>query len=86
MNGTLLEYLEKIDTKAKNEINKLIAELPTKQDVTEKLKAIDQMKWVGIMNNIKSRAEEVIYTNMLYNHQFIVAYIKNDNVLSNRVL
>lgn len=43
-NGTLLEYLEKIDTKAKNEVDRLIAELAIKQGVTEQLKATDQMK------------------------------------------
>ena len=86
VNGTLLEYLEKIDTKAKSEVDRLITELADKQGVTEQLKATDQMKWVGMMNNIKAQAEKFIYTNMLYNHKFIVAYIKNDNVLSNGVL
>lgn len=38
-NGTLLEYLEKIDTKDKNEVDELIAELADKQSVTEQLKA-----------------------------------------------
>lgn len=65
MNGTLLEYLEKIDTKAKNEVDRLIAELAIKQGVTEQLKADDQMKWVGMMNNIKAQAEEIVYKSVI---------------------
>ena len=68
-NGTLLEYLEKIDIKAKNEIDRLIAELAVKQGVTEQLKATDQMKWVGMMNNIKSQAEEIVYSTIVYKRE-----------------
>lgn len=68
-NGTLLEYLEKIDTKAKNEVDRLIAELAVKQGVTEQLKATDQMKWVGMMNNIKAQAEEIVYSTMVYKRE-----------------
>lgn len=66
MNGTLLEYLEKVDTKAKNEVDRLIKELASKQSVTEQLKSTDQMKWVGMMNNIKAQAEEIIYAEIVY--------------------
>lgn len=68
-NGTLLEYLEKIDTKAKNEVDRLIAELTIKQGVTEQLKAADQMKWVGMMNNIKAQAEEIVYSTIVYKRE-----------------
>ena len=66
MNGTLLEYLEKVDTKAKNEVDRLIKELAAKQGITEHLKATDQMKLVGMMNNIKSQAEEIVYSTIVY--------------------
>ncbi len=66
-NGTLFEYLEKVDTKAKNEVDKLIAELAIKQGVTEQLKSVDQMRWVGMMNNIKAQAEEIVYSTIVYN-------------------
>lgn len=68
-NGTLLAYLEKIDAKAKNEVERLIAELAIKQGVTERLKATDQMKWVGMMNNIKSQAEEIVYSTIVYKRE-----------------
>lgn len=64
--GTLFEYLEKVDAKAKNELNRLISLLAEKQGVTEKLKTENQLKWVGLMNNIKSQAEDIIYTEIIY--------------------
>ena len=35
--------------------------------VTEELKARDQMKWVGLMNNLKAQAEETILNELVYN-------------------
>ena len=68
-NGTLLEYLEKVDTKAKNEVDRLIKKLAAKQGITEHLKATDQMKWVGMMNNIKHSAEEIVCSTIVYNRE-----------------
>ena len=68
-NGTLLEYLEKVDTKAKNEVERLITELAAKQGVTEHSKATDQMKWGGMMNNIKSQAEEIVNSTIVYSQE-----------------
>ena len=68
-NGTLLEYLEKVDTKAKSEVDRLITEFADKQGVTEQLKATDQMKWVGMMNNIKVQAEEIVYSTIVYKRE-----------------
>ncbi len=65
-NGTLLAYLEKIDAKAKNEVERLIAEFAIKQGVAEQLKSTDQMKWVGMMNDIKAQAEEIVYSTTVY--------------------
>lgn len=58
--GTLFDYLENVDLKAKNEINRLIPLLAEKQGVTEQLKAENQLKWVGMMNNIRQSAEEIV--------------------------
>ena len=40
--------------------------LAEKQGVTEQLKAENQLKWVGLMNNIKAQAEEKIYSDIVY--------------------
>ena len=44
----------------------LIKQMTEKQGVTEQLRMQDQMKWVGLMNNIKVSAEEIILKNMVY--------------------
>ena len=66
MTGKLLEQLEKIDCKARNELDRLIPILAEQQGVTEQLKAENQLKWVGLMNNIKAQAEEIIYAKIVY--------------------
>lgn len=37
-----------------------------KQDITEELKACDQMAWVGAVNNIRNAAEEIVLNEMVY--------------------
>ena len=66
MTGKLLEHLEKIDCKARNELDRLIPLLAKQQGVTEQLKAENQLKWVGLMNNIKAQVEEKIYAEIVY--------------------
>ena len=41
-------------------------QLAEKEGITEQLKAQDQMAWVGAMNNIRNRAEEIVNTEVLY--------------------
>ena len=58
--------LEKIDLRAKNELDRLVPLLAEQQGVTEQLKAENQLKWVGLMNNIKAQVEEIIYVEIVY--------------------
>ena len=44
----------------------LVSRLVKEQDVTEKLKAQDQLKWAGTMNNIRASAEEVVLRELIY--------------------
>ena len=44
----------------------LMKQMAEKKGVTEELKVQDQMKWVGLMNNIKVSAEEIILKKMVY--------------------
>ena len=64
--GTWLAYLERIDTTAKEMIDKLIKDMAVKQGFTEELKAKDQMAWVGAMNNIRHSAEEFVLRDFVY--------------------
>ena len=66
MTGKLFDYLKEIDLKAQNELDRLIPILAKQQGVTEKLKAENQLKWVGLMNNIKAQVEEKIYAEIVY--------------------
>ena len=58
--GSLFDYLEKVDVKAKRELNRLIKDMAVRQGITGELKAKDQMTWVGAMNNIRHAAEEIV--------------------------
>ena len=45
---------------------RLMAQMAREQGVTEDLKAQDQMKWVGLMNNIQAAAEEIVLRDLVY--------------------
>lgn len=64
--GKLGHHLEEIDQSANEMFERLVKQMAEKQGVTEKLKANDQMKWVGLMNNIRSAAEEVVLNDLIY--------------------
>lgn len=66
LSGNLSDYLHQVDLKAKKELSRLISLLAEKQGVTERLKAENQLEWVGLMNNIKAQAEEKIYSDIVY--------------------
>lgn len=64
--GTWLDYLEKVDNMAKSEVERLVKDISDKAGISEELKATDQMKWVGLKNNAKAQAEEIVYRDIVY--------------------
>ena len=62
----LYSYLADIDTQARNKLHLLVTQLVEKEGINEQLKAQDQMAWVGAMNNIRNRAEEIILQELIY--------------------
>ena len=64
--GKLGYHLEEIDNSANDMLELLVKQMAEKQGVTEQLKASNQMKWVGLMNNIRSAAEEVVLNDLIY--------------------
>ena len=66
LTGKLNEHLNQTDQEAREQVETLMEQMTEKQGVTEELKVQDQMKWVGLMNNIKVSAEEIILKNMVY--------------------
>lgn len=66
MNGKLNRYLHEIDIACEDRIKTIISQLVKQENVTEELKATNQMEWVGKMNSIKNRAEEIIFNELIY--------------------
>ena len=66
LSGKLSSHLAKIDNQAAEMFDRLVKQLAEKEDVTEQLKAQDQMAWVGAMNNIRNAAEEIVLNELIY--------------------
>ena len=66
MTGTLNAHLEETDRQAEELLDRLTNQLAEHEGVTEALKAEDQMEWVRRMNNIRSRAEEIVRAELIY--------------------
>ena len=66
LSGKLNAHLEEVDRTASEMLDRLIADVANREGVTEALKAADQMAWVGAMNGIRSRAEEIVFREVVY--------------------
>ena len=64
--GTLNEHLTEIEQTAMSRVAQITAQMAAAQGVTEKLKAENQMQWVGLMNNIRHSAEESVLNDLIY--------------------
>jgi len=64
--GKLNGYLTDLDKQAEDMFSRLAKQMAEREGVTEKLKADDQMEWVDRMNNIRSRAKEVINNELIF--------------------
>ena len=68
MDLKLNEYLHNIDEECEARMETLIKQIAEKENVTEELKANNQLEWVRCMNNVKNRAEEIILKEIIYNN------------------
>ena len=64
--GKLNQHLEEIDRQANEMMETLTAQMAKQEGVNESLKAENQMKWVGLMNNIQAAAEEIVLKELVY--------------------
>ena len=64
--GKLVAYLDDIEQQATAIFLRLVKELAEKENVTEELKATDQMLWVQKMNNIRNRATEIVNAELIF--------------------
>ena len=66
MQGTLTQHLIDTNEAALDMMETLVKEMARSEGVTEQLKRTDQMEWVRRMNNIRSRAEEIVLQELIY--------------------
>ena len=66
LTGRLNAHLDEIDQSANELLERVIARMAKTEGVTEQLKATDQMAWIGRMNNIRQRAEEIVLSDIVY--------------------
>lgn len=64
--GKLNSYLADIDQQAEEMFLRLVEQMAEREGVTENLKAEEQLRWVGLMNNIADRAREIVNTELIY--------------------
>jgi len=60
MNNTLKQYLREVDEQAEEMLFQLVKQMAKDECVDEAMKRRDQLYWVGRMNNIRNRAEEIV--------------------------
>lgn len=70
--GKLYEHLAEIDTSACDMAEYLIKEMARKQGVTEQLKAVDMIRWIELMNNIRSCVDEIVLNDIIIIHNRIL--------------
>lgn len=63
--GTLKRHLESIDQQAEAMFSQTVTRLTRAEGATEQLKASDQLAWVGLMNSIRHRAEEIVQKELI---------------------
>lgn len=66
LSGQLWTYLADLNEQAQERLSLIVDQMKEAEDVTEELKASNQMAWVGAMNSIRNRAKEIILREMIH--------------------
>ena len=66
ISGKLSGYLADIDRQAGEMFSRLVSQMAEAEGITERLKTDDMMSWVGRMNSVRSRATELVNTEIIY--------------------
>ena len=69
--GRIWTLLADLNEQAQAHLSLIVEQMKTSDGITEELKAADQMAWVSAMNNICSRAEEIILRELIYEEDAI---------------
>ena len=66
MENRLIDHLEEIQETAQTRVNELVKQLKATSDLTEEMKNNNPLYWVGMMNNFKNQAEEIVLRELIY--------------------
>ena len=66
MNNKLTDHLEEVQKTATKRVKEIIKSLRDQSNLTEEMKNTDQLYWVGMMNNFKNQAEEIVLKKLIY--------------------
>lgn len=66
LDGKLNEHLHEVDEECHARVELLVKQMKAEAGITEELKAMESMEWVGLMNNVRSAAEEVVLGEVVY--------------------
>lgn len=67
LSGELWTYLADLNEQAQSRLELIIEQIKAAEGVTEDMKAANQIAWVGAMNSIRNRAEEIVTNELIYN-------------------
>ena len=67
LSGELWTYLADLNEQAQSRLELIIEQMKATEGVTEDMKAANQIAWVGAMNSIRNRAEEIVTNELIYN-------------------
>lgn len=67
LSGELWTYLADLNEQAQSRLELIIEQMKAAEGVTEDMKAANQIAWVGAMNSIRNRAEEIVTNELIYN-------------------
>ena len=66
LGGKLNSYLAEVDDRASAMFERLMGQMAERQEISEQMKAEDQMAWVGAMSNIRNAAEEIVNAEVIF--------------------
>ena len=66
LSGKMNSHLAEIDSRATEMFDRLVKQLAEREGITEQLKAQDELVWVGVMNNSRNAAEEIINAEVIF--------------------
>ena len=66
LDGKLNEHLHEVDKECHARVELLVEQMKAGAAITEELKTANQLKWVGLMNNVRITAEEIVQKEIIY--------------------